>query len=186
MNMGLKFPRFALFNRPIPRRPTAKLWPTLLVQYGVMALLALGAYLAASRFVVQSVQVVGISMSPTLHHADLYLLNRWIYYLHPPQRSDIVVIKDPTDGAFVIKRIIAMPGESVWFKGGHVYVNGVKLNEPYVPRGKQTLTYSSAEEQLIFCGKDQYFVLGDNRENSYDSRMYGPVRRKNILGTVQL
>lgn len=157
-----------------------------LLQCVIFAVLSLGAYFVISHFVVQSVEVVGPSMAPTLRHADRYFLNRVAYVMHPPKYSDIVVVKDPTDGVFVVKRIIARPGDSVLFKNGDVYVNGVRLVEPYVAQGNRTYTYSSAAEQLIVCGKDQYFLLGDNRENSYDSRMYGPVRRQNILGVVNL
>jgi signal peptidase I len=154
------------------------------LQYLAIAGLALGCYILISHFVLQSVQVVGGSMHPTLRDADRYFLNRLTYYLHPPRHSDIVVIKDPSDGIFVVKRIVATPGEAVYLKDGKIYVNGRALKEPYLKAGTPTLTCSEVEEQLILCGKDQYFVLGDNRGNSLDSRMYGPVRRQNILGVV--
>jgi signal peptidase I len=157
-----------------------------ILQLVLAAILAVSSYLVISHYILQSVQVVGVSMAPTLRNADRYLLNRWTYYLHPPKYKDIVVIKDPTDGVFAVKRIIAKPGDAVFFRNGQVYVNGVKLSEPYVASGDRTFTYSVASEQLIVCGKDQYFVLGDNRANSFDSRMYGPVRRQNILGVVNL
>ncbi|MGN6554285.1 MAG: signal peptidase I [Verrucomicrobiota bacterium] len=159
-------------------------WAKQLWQCVLLAILACGSYFVVSHFLFQSVQVVGESMWPTLKNADHYFLNRAVYYVHSPQRKDIVVVKDPTDGVFVVKRIIAMPGESVLFKSGFVYVNGKRLSEPYVSRGNFTYTLSGPQEQMILCGKDQYFVLGDNRENSFDSRAYGPVHRQNILGTV--
>lgn len=161
-------------------------WMRQLFQFLLVAILALGSYSVFSHYIFQSVRVVGVSMWPTLHDADQYFLNRWTYRLHSPKRNDIVVIKDPSDGAFVVKRIIAMPGETIFFKDGRVYVNGQKLSEPYVLPGKYTFIYSAAHEQKIVCGKDQYFVLGDNRDNSFDSRMYGPVLRQNILGPVML
>jgi signal peptidase I len=157
---------------------------TQLLHFFLCMVLAAVSYYFISHHIVQTVQVVGSSMYPTMRHADQYLLNRWAYHLHPPKRSDVVVIKDPTDGAFAVKRIIATPGESILFKGGQVYVNGRKLDEPYVSPGTPTWTYSNTAEQLIICGKDQYYVLGDNRDDSFDSRMYGPVRRENILGVV--
>jgi signal peptidase I len=153
-------------------------------QWVLLVSLAFASYRLITNYVFQSVQVVGVSMFPTLHDTDHYFLNRLSYHFHPPKRSDIVVIKDPTDGVFVVKRIIAMPGEAVLFKNGEVFVNGKKLAEPYVEQGKMTFTCASVCEEMILCGKDQYFVLGDNRDNSFDSRMYGPVRRQNILGTV--
>ncbi|HOP96952.1 MAG TPA: signal peptidase I [Verrucomicrobiota bacterium] len=161
-----------------------KRWLKQLGQLFLFAALAVASYQLFSHFILQSVQVVGPSMAPTLRDSDYYFLNRWAYYLTPPKRSDIVVIKDPTDGTFVVKRIIAMPGGSVLFKDGEVYVNGQKLVEPYLRPRAGTVTQSTTNGQLVLCGKDQYFVLGDNRENSYDSRAYGPVRRENILGVV--
>jgi signal peptidase I len=150
----------------------------------LMAVLATGSYLFFSQNVFQSVRVVGASMSPTLNHSDHCFLNRWVYKLRSPARSDIVVIKDPTDGAFAVKRIIAGPGESVHFKDGQIYVNGAKLAEPYLRFGTPTYIETDVQEALVLCGKDQYFVLGDNRADSYDSRSYGPVKRQNILGAV--
>jgi signal peptidase I len=150
----------------------------------VFAGLAITSYWVISHFVLQTVQVVGPSMVPTLHNSDHYFLNRWLYHLHAPQRSDIVVIKDPTDGTCVVKRIIATPGESVYFKHGRVYVNGSELEEPYLSHGVRTFTNSKADEEVITCGQDQYFVMGDNRNNSCDSRVFGPIHRQNILGAI--
>lgn len=154
------------------------------LQLILIAVLAMLSYLLVSHYVLQTVQVVGPSMTPTLHDADHYFLNRWIYHWHSPRRSDIVVVKDPSDGAFVVKRIIAMPGESIYFKNGRVFVNGKELFEPYLTEGTSTFVTSRGNEAFVMCGKDQYFVLGDNRNNSFDSRFYGPVRRQNILGAV--
>src|SRR4051812_21069558 len=98
-----------------------------------VAALALASYFLISHFLFQSVQVVGASMSPTLHNADRYFVNRWMYHVREPRRGDIVVIKDPTDGVYVVKRIVALGGESVYFKDGELYINGKKFFEPYLP-----------------------------------------------------
>ncbi len=148
------------------------------------AMLAVVSYLAISHFLLQSVTVVGRSMVPTLFDSQRYLLNRWVYRLRAPARSDIVVIRDPSDNGFSVKRVIATPGDSVYLKNGSVYLNGCKLIEPYLAPHTPTFTDSKYSDQLILCGKNQYFLLGDNRLNSVDSRTYGPVPRRNILGPV--
>jgi len=154
------------------------------VQLLVVAVLATLTYLVISRFLLQSVTVVGRSMVPTLYDSQHYLLNRWVYCVEAPHRADVVVLRDPSDNGFSVKRIIGTPGDSVYLKDGDVYVNGRKLSEPYLSRGMRTFTDSTHRDQLMVCGKDQYFLLGDNRLNSIDSRMYGPVPRRNILGPI--
>ncbi len=150
----------------------------------VMVILATASYFLISHFFLQSVKVVGRSMVPTLHDSQHYLLNRWIYHVHPPRHSDIVVLRDPSDDGFSVKRVIATPGDSISLKGGRVYVNGCVLDEPYLAPGTPTFTDSTYRDRLVRCGKDQFFVLGDNRLNSIDSRAYGPVPRRNILGSI--
>jgi signal peptidase I len=152
----------------------------------LIILLSIGCYYIISRYFVQSVQVVGISMVPTLQENNHYLLNRWAYHGRDPRVGEIVVLRDPEDQGFSVKRIIAIGGQSVLFKEGRVFVNGKEFQEPYLLPGTHTYTYSVKKQQFITCGKDQYFVLGDNRLKSIDSRAYGPVPRANILGMVVL
>ncbi len=156
----------------------------MLMQCAVAGALAYGSYVLVTHFVLQSVEVVGNSMAPTLENAGRYLLNRWVYLVREPQRADIVVIRDPADNGYAVKRIVAASGDSVCLKAGRVYVNGRLLDEPYLVPGTATYARADVREQALVCGKDQYFVLGDNRNNSADSRVYGPVPRQKILGLI--
>jgi signal peptidase I len=151
-----------------------------LVALGVAA----ASYFIATHFIFQSVVVDGDSMKPTLHNTDRYVLNRLEYYLRSPKPEDIVVLRDPEDGGLSVKRIIAVQGDKVELAAGGAYVNGVRLNEPYLPRGTRTFSYNVYDHERFVCGQNEYFVLGDNRGNSADSRIYGLVPRKNILGVV--
>ena len=150
----------------------------------LVAVLTAASYYVVSNFLIRSVKVVGRSMVPTLADSEQYLLNRWVYHVRPPQYSDIVVLRDPSDGGYSVKRIIAGPGDAIYLRDGKVYLNGCKLNEPYLSPGTPTFTDSDQREELIMCGRDQFFVLGDNRRNSIDSRSYGPVSRSSILGPI--
>jgi signal peptidase I len=153
---------------------------------GLIVMLSIGCYFVISHYFIESVQVVGESMVPTLAADNHYLLNRWAFHSRDPQTGDVVVLRDPADQGISVKRIVATAGQSILFKDGKVFINGKPLNEPYLLPDTHTYTYSQAKEQFITCGKDQFFVLGDNRLKSIDSRVYGAVPRDNILGLVVL
>jgi signal peptidase I len=171
---------------PLRRKARVQRRSILQQSFQLLAALVLAAasYFLISQFLLQSVKVVGRSMVPTLYDSERYLLNRWVYHVHAPRHSDVVVLRDPSDNGFSVKRIIAVPGDSIYLKDGSVYVNGCKLNEGYLAPGTPTFTDSKYANQLILCGKDHYFLLGDNRKNSVDSRTYGPVPRRNIVGPI--
>ena len=152
----------------------------------VVVLISLGSvsYGLITHFVFQSVQVDGQSMVPTLKNSDSYWLNRFAYIKGEPRRSDIVALKDPQDGTLVVKRIIALPGQSVYLDHGKVFVDSQPLEESYLPDKTLTFAYEKNESEFFVMGKDDFFVMGDNRNNSTDSRIFGPVPRQNILGKV--
>ncbi len=155
-----------------------------IAQFAVVASLAVLCYFVISRFFVQSVTVVGVSMVPTLADSEHYLLNRWIFYLREPRRNDVVVLRDPMDHGCSVKRVIGVDGDTIYLKGGDLYLNGRKLKESYLRPGTPTYANPNCKEQFFRCGRQQYFVLGDNRKNSVDSRAYGPISRQAILGLV--
>ena len=148
------------------------------------AVIAGGTYFAGSHFLFQKVVVSGNSMSPTLHNDDAFLMNRVEFMFRKPQWGDIVVIRDPEVGCLAVKRVVAVSGQRVALNGGKVFVDGLKLPESYLRPGTMTYGYHKAGVEEFDCGADQYFVMGDNRPESADSRVYGPVPRQNILGVV--
>ncbi len=139
------------------------------------------SYLMISRFVLMSVQIRGVSMSPTLRDGERYILYRAPYLWRSPRQGEIVVIRDPEDHDLSIKRIVGLPNDVVQVKRDGIYVNDVKLAEPYLPSDTPAMNMPSAPVHL---GEDDYYVLGDNRNRSADSRLYGPVQRKAILGVI--
>lgn len=150
-----------------------------------MLCLAALSFLLISHFVLEQVQVQGPSMYPTLINTDYYWLNRFAYVIGQPRRGDIVAIKDPSGHGFDVKRIIATPDESIYLNNGKVFVDGQPLREPYLPVKMLTFAYDFKHEDEFWClAPDEYFVMGDNRGNSTDSRSFGAIKRAAILGRV--
>lgn len=128
-------------------------------------------------FLAQATQVQGQSMEPNLHTAQRLVVEKVTYRFHGPRRGDIVVIDLPAAGSeLLIKRVIAMPGETISSRGGNVVINGQRLEEPYVtsPGGREIT------EQVI--PPLHVFVMGDNRQFSNDSRNFGPVPIDSLVG----
>lgn len=152
----------------------------------VLCLLALAvlSFLLISHCLFQSVQVQGPSMYPTLINSNIYWLDRFAYELHDPRPGDIVALKDPSGHGFDVKRIIAVPMQSVYINDGKVYVDGKLLQEPYLQPHVHTFAYEAKPDKLVILAPHQFFVMGDNRGNSCDSRTFGPIGRDLILGRI--
>jgi signal peptidase I len=154
--------------------------------------------LAIKAWIVNPYRIPSSSMEPTLHcgrggsgclahFSDRVLANRFIYHFESPHRGDIVVFNVPSaaetacgSGGVFVKRIIGLPGEIWQEKQGYVYINGKKLNEPYIKRDRRD--FQSYPPRKI--PKSNYFMMGDNRISSCDSRRWGTVPRGNIIGKV--
>jgi signal peptidase I len=171
-----------------------------LVDWGLTIVLAVVAVLIFQAEVAKPYRIPSPSMEPTLHCAkpvngcegrlaDRVIANRLAYRFHAPRRGEIVVFKAPApvkaacaaNGTF-IKRLVGLPGEKVSMRNGYVFIDGVRLDEPYLQRGyrgSETGTWGRIPSA-------RYFVLGDNREMSCDSRRWGVVPHKNIIGRAEV
>ena len=130
-------------------------------------------------------QISGTSMVPTFQDKDYILTDKVTYrWIRQPERGDIIVFRSPTSRADdFIKRIIGLPGEKIMIKGGRVYINNMLLKEPYLP--PRTITSANLflrEAVPYLIPEGGYIVLGDNRPGSSDSRTWGPITRKSIIG----
>src|SRR5215472_11066059 len=157
----------------------------LLVEVAEVALLAAGLYLIIN-FAIQTVHVIGSSMYPTVTDNDYLIATKIDYRLHPPARGDIIIMRDPYDNTRdFIKRVIGVPGDHVLIRQGQVYINGHQLRETYINNEPWTENADwplgqTADPQGVLLKSDEYFVMGDNRNHSSDSRVFGPVRRDQI------
>ncbi|HYW27610.1 MAG TPA: signal peptidase I [Terriglobales bacterium] len=157
----------------------------ILTEVAEVLLLALGLYLVIN-FAIQTVHVIGSSMYPTVTDNDYLIATKIDYRLHSPARGDIIIMRDPYDNSRdFIKRVIGIPGDHILIRQGQVYVNGHMLHETYLnnevwtenadwPLGQTT------DPEGVLLKSDEYFVMGDNRNHSSDSRVFGPVRRDQI------
>jgi len=185
-------------------RVTGRLPPTVrvVVDWIVTIVGAIAIVLAVKAWIVNPYRIPSSSMEPTLHCArpatgcearfsDRVLANRFIYHFESPARGDIVVFKTPPEarvkcgeGGTFVKRIIGLPGETVQERiingAGYVYIDGRKLDEPYIQHDRR----DTGPAKTYKVPKDSYFMMGDNRAQSCDSRQWGSVPRKNLIGKV--
>lgn len=133
-------------------------------------------------FVGQRTEVSGSSMETTLSDKDQLIVDKMTYRFRDPKRYDIVVFPyQYQDNTYYIKRIIGLPGETVQILSGMVYIDGMRLDEHY---GNEIMENPGIAEEPLILGEDEYFVLGDNRNNSSDSRAsdVGLIHRKDLIG----
>jgi signal peptidase I len=142
-------------------------------------LIAIGLALVIIVFLYQPVKVEGTSMAPLLSDQERIFINKFVYRFEPIQRGDVVVFWYPLDRSkSFIKRVVGLPGETVEIRQGAVYVDGKIVPEPYVPRQYEDLS----DFGPVRVDKDKYFVMGDHRISSNDSRVFGPVSSRYIYG----
>jgi signal peptidase I len=140
---------------------------------------AIGIFFFVYLLIMRPHKIDGESMMPNYQNAEYLLTEKVTYYLNKPQRGDVVVLRPPkvvSNSDEFIKRIVGLPGEKIKFSGGKVYINDKLLDEPYIPSSFITTSGIFLAEGAEYTIPDkQYFVLGDNREHSSDSRYWGPV-----------
>jgi len=142
-------------------------------------LIAIGLALVIIVFLYQPVKVEGTSMAPLLSDQERIFINKFVYRFEPIHRGDVVVFWYPLDRTkSFIKRVIGLPGETVEIRRGAVFVNGLPISEPYVPPQYE----DPGDFGPVHVQMDEYFVMGDHRISSNDSRMFGSVASRYIYG----
>ena len=143
------------------------------------------SYIFVRQFVLEGSRVEGSSMAPTLEDGHGFVLSHLSYCFRSPRRGDIVAVYLQAGQTLSVKRIVAMPRERIAIRGGRVYVNEKLLEEPYLPAGLVTAPDGLGTREYEIAD-DCYFVMGDNRPNSFDSRSVGAVRKDRIHGVILL
>jgi signal peptidase I len=129
------------------------------------------------RFAIENYRIEGYSMEPNFHDGQFLLVNKLQYLLGPPERGDVVIFRYPLNPKKnFIKRVIGLPGDTVEIRAGKVFVNDVRLHEPY------PFNFADYDYGPVTVGSDEYFVLGDNRPESSDSHSWGMLPTKDLIG----
>ena len=158
----------------------------------IVFIVALVAAVMVRSLVFESFYVPSGSMIPTIEIGDHMIVDKLSYHLHPVGFGDIVVFHKPANDHtsakihYLVKRVIGLPGQTIWSHDGKVYIDGKPIAEPFLPKGVQTHGIHTPSGGAIHIPKNEYYVLGDNRGDSADSRVFGPISRSLIVGRVIL
>jgi len=141
-------------------------------------------YIVVYLFLFFPTSVQGASMEPTFHTGDRIIVSRVSYKLHQINRGDVIILKSPKNPDIeYIKRVVGLPGETIFFKGGNVYINGNLLNESYISVKTNVWENGFSKENVPIIIPDDYlFIMGDNRTHSSDSREFGPIPISSVIG----
>lgn len=139
-------------------------------------------------FVMSPQEINGASMEPNFHNGEYILTNKILYKFKDPQRGDVVIFKSPKNKDIdYIKRVIGLPGDTVELRSNKFYINGQPLDEPYLSPDISIFGGSYLQENKgIVVPDGVYFVVGDNRPHSSDSREFGPIAKEDFIGTAFL
>ena len=153
--------------------------------------IGLSIFLVVYLFFMQPHQANGHSMVPTFNDGDYLLTDKISYKIGEPKRGDVIVFHAPPaancpqgTGCDFIKRVLALPGEQVEIRDNGIWINSVKLEEPYLPKDILIEPGTYTQGKVIYLQPNEYMAIGDNRPYSSDSRTWGPVRRSEIVGKV--
>ncbi|MEK7061339.1 MAG: signal peptidase I [Patescibacteria group bacterium] len=151
---------------------------------GEVLVFAIGIFFFIYLLIMRPHKISGVSMSPNYPDSEYLLTEKVSYYKSPPKRGDVVVFTPPVSSDDYIKRVIGLPGDIVSINNGKVYINSRLLNEAdYLSSEVFTQGSSFLPDGLSYTVKDgEFFVMGDNRPHSYDSRSFGPIKKKVING----
>jgi len=159
-----------------------------IIEWTKLFLLALAIVIPIRVLLFQPFVVSGSSMDPNFHNADYLIIDELSYRLREPERQEVIVFKYPNNPSLkYIKRVIGLPGEKVEIVNGQVFITSgnktFQLEEPYLSEETKQ-TWINNNNFSVELGQNEYFVMGDNRNFSSDSRIWGPVPKKNIVGKV--
>ncbi|MEI8360836.1 MAG: signal peptidase I [bacterium] len=156
-----------------------------------IVVISLAIIIPIRYYLIQPFYVKGASMEPTFYDQEYLIVNEIGYRINPPQRGDVIVFRYPRDPQeYFIKRIIGLPGEKVQVKDGKVIIfnqannwQGATVIEDYLPKNLKTY---GMNDDIVTLSSEEYYVLGDNRNASKDSRVFGPVNKSFLIGRVWL